>query len=85
MFLIRTIIEKASQWLTLSAAPSLRLRLPNSRWPGSPLAAGLHRGGSAAVNPAIPHWFHRAIGHLMLAILSVAGIWSWCFESGHPF
>src|SRR6266567_5918444 len=85
MFLFRTIIQKASQWVTLSAAPSLRSPLPTSRWPGkSPLAAGLHRGGSAAVNPAVPHWFHRAIRHLMLAILSGAAFGGTALKAATP-
>src|SRR2546428_10984410 len=83
MSLFRTIIQKASQWLTLSAAPSLRSPLPTSRWPGSPLAAGLHRGGSAAVTPVL-HWFHRAIRHLMLAILSVAAFGAAALKAATP-
>lgn len=72
MFLFRTIIQKASQWLTSAAAASLRSLQPIPRWPGNPVDAGMHRGGSVAVNPAVPHVFRRAMRHFMLAILSVA-------------
>src|SRR5882762_1021554 len=85
MFLFRTVIQRALlQWLTSSTAPTLRSPLPTSRWPGSQLPAGLHRGGSAAINPAVPPVFRRAIRHLMLAILSVLAFGGTALKAATP-